>query len=268
MAVRIFKTIQVMILMCCLPMSAQTKKAVSPAPAYSQIQFDPTSLRVPPHFMGHDIVRLYKAIAALHAAEKAEYETTDQFNKRIELAEAKLFMGSKTDTATLSFVVPVMAEYDADRGLLILRVQEGPDRDHCKSIRVRYAKSERSYIGTNAYGATIPVHETDANSYFILINNPKQFPTDSHAVVEHYIECSPDEARRIKGTLSALAVCSLTKGEVLTDKDALWNKPTFDYPHELFEQQWFLKTNLLEMWFFDTSSGKVHAKVGAIEEEK
>src|SRR5258708_6038063 len=111
-----------MSLVCWLPMFAQTKKAVPTIPAYSQTQFDPKSLRLPPHFIGHDIVRLYRSFAALNDAKKSEYETTDQFNKRIELTEAKLFMGSTTDTVTMSFVVPVNAEYDADTGYLFLRV--------------------------------------------------------------------------------------------------------------------------------------------------
>src|SRR5258708_18575543 len=101
MSARTFKTIQVMILLCWLPLPAQTKKAASPIPAYSQIPFNPNTLRVPPHFMGHDIIRLYKAFAALHDAEKSEYETTDQFDKRIQLSEPNLFMLSTADSLTL-----------------------------------------------------------------------------------------------------------------------------------------------------------------------
>src|SRR6516165_8881646 len=82
-------TIALTSLMCWLPMFAQTKKTVFTLPAYSQTPFDPTSLRVPPHFMGHDVARLYHEFAALDNAVKAEFETKDQFNKRLDLAEAK-----------------------------------------------------------------------------------------------------------------------------------------------------------------------------------
>ena len=265
MSTRTFTTIQVMILVGWLPMFAQPKKAAPVVPAYSQIQFDPNTLRVPLHFMGNDIVRLYKAFAALHDAEKAEYETTDQFNKRIELAEAKLFMGSKTETATLSFVIPVKAEYDADSEMLIVQVHGGPDRDNATSVRVKQSKSERSYIGSNAYGAKIAVHETFINSYFLLINNTNQF---TNADLSIAVKMLADEARKIKGTLSALAVCTITKGDIQTDKDVTWKKPTFDDPHEVFEQLWFLRTNLLAIWLFDSSSGKVHTKVEPTEVAK
>ena len=265
MSARTFTTIQVMILVGWLPMFAQPKKVAPVVPAYSQIQFDPNTLRVPPHFMGNDIVRLYKAFAALHDAEKAEFETTDQFNKRIELAEAKLFMGSKTETATLSFVIPVKAEYDADSEMLIVQVYGGPDRDNASSVRVKQSKRESSHIGSNAFGAKIAVHDTYIHSYFLLINNTNQF---TNADLSIAVKMLADEARKIKGTLSALAVCTITKGDIQTDKDVTWKKPTFDDPHEVFEQLWFLRTNLLAIWLFDSSSGKVHTKVEPTEVAK
>jgi hypothetical protein len=245
--------------MCCFPTLAQTKKAMpSPVPAYSQTQFDPTALRLPPHFMGNDIIRLYKAFAVLRTAEKGEFETTDQFNKRIELAESKLFMGSKTETATLSFVVPVTSEYDADNEMLVVQIHGGPDRDNAGSIRVKESKSVRSYVASNAFGAKIAVHATYIDSYLLLIKNTNQF---LNADFSSSIKMLPNEARTIKGTLSALAVCSITKGDTLIDKDASLKEPTFNDPHELFEQFWFVKTNLLALWLFDSASGKVHARV-------
>src|ERR1035438_5069918 len=59
-----------------LPMVAQTHKAVAPVvPTYSQVSFDPPSVRLPPHFMGNDIVRLYEAYKIGRAAQKTEFET-------------------------------------------------------------------------------------------------------------------------------------------------------------------------------------------------
>jgi hypothetical protein len=250
-------------------MFAQTKKAVSPSPAFSQIQFDPTTLRVPPHFMGHDIVRLYKAFNLLHTAEKPEYETSDQFSKRNELAETRLFLGSKTDSATLSFIVPVIAEYDADARTLVVKVtcsDPNPNgyQDHVISIRVKQYKTERSYTASNAFGAKIPVHETDIDSYHLVLDE-FQFQTGPNGAIRSSIKCAPTEARRIKSTLSALAVCKIKRGEPLTDHDAILEKATFDNPHELFDQMWFLRTTLLAIWFFDSSSGKVYTKVEPVE---
>jgi hypothetical protein len=246
-------------------MFAQTKKTVFTLPAYSQTPFDPTSLRVPPHFMGHDVARLYHEFAALDNAVKAEFETKDQFNKRLDLAEAKLFMGSKTETTTLSFVVPVSSEYDADTETLGVRVHGGPDRDNAVSILVRQAiTGGRSYVATNPFGVKIAVHQTSINSYFLLINNPDQFQNADLSVA---IKMPPNEARKIKSTLSALAICTIIKDEKLTDQDTSRKTPTLDDPQEVFAQQWFFKAHLMALWFFDSSSGVVHAKVEATEKK-
>jgi len=44
-----------------------------------------------------------------------------------------------------------------------------------------------------------------------------------------------------------------------------WKRRQFDNPHELFDQMWFLKTTLLAVWFFDSFSGRVYAKVEPVE---
>ena len=42
-------------------------------------------------------------------------------------------------------------------------------------------------------------------------------------------------------------------------------KATFDNPHEYWEQMRFLNTKLLAIWFFDSSSGNLYAKVDPIK---
>ena len=172
---------------------------------------------------------------------------------------------SRIPAQSLSFVIPVTSEYDADNQMLVVQVHGGPDHDNAGSIRVKQSKSERSYVASNAFGAKIPVHATYIDSYLLLINNTSQF---TNADFSAAVGMTPDEARRSKGTLSALAVCSITKGTTLTDKDASLKEPTFNDPYEVFEQFWFLKTNLLALWLFDSSSGKIHLKVEPTEVKK
>ncbi|HXB70973.1 MAG TPA: hypothetical protein VNY05_22250 [Candidatus Acidoferrales bacterium] len=257
--------IQVVILMCCLPMFAQTRKAVAPiVPAYSQIPFDPTSVRLPLHFLGNDIVRLYEAYKALRAAQKTEYETTDQFTKRIELAEAKL-PGNGTTPSVLAFVVPVVSEYDADAQLLNVGVEcsnpHGVQKHVLGSIGVKRHRSDRTYVGSNAFGAKVNVDETHIVSFHIGVDNPDDYVIEgAKNLIVSSLKNTPDEARRIKSTLSALALCSIDRGEESSD-DFILNEATFDNPHEYWEEMGFLNTKLLAIWFFDSSSGKIYAKV-------
>jgi hypothetical protein len=249
-----------------LPMVAQTHKAVAPVvPTYSQVSFDPTSVRLPPHFMGNDIVRLYEAYKALRAAQKTEFETTDQFRKRIELAEARL-LGNGMKPITLAFVVPVVSEYDADAQVLNAGVEcsnpHGVQEHVLGSIAVRKHKSHRTYVASNAFGAKITVDETHTVSFHIGVDNPDDFVIDdAKNLLVASLKSTPEEARRIKGTLSALALCSIERGEETSD-DFILEKATFDNPHEYWEEMQFLNTNLVAIWFFDSSSGRIYVKVG------
>jgi hypothetical protein len=219
--------------------------------------------------MGNDIAQLYRAYEALGAANKAEFETTDQFNRRIEAAEAKAFMGSVTETTTLAFVVPMVSEYDADATALYVGVKcadpHGDLKKVSHSIVVGWRQGKRSYIGSNAFGASIRVDRTDVEKFDIDVRNWMDFPIDDKDLIGSSIKSTPDEARRIKHTLSALAVCSIKRGEVLTLHDFILEKATFNDPHEYSEDIYFLNTKLVAIWFFDSSAGKIYTKVGPTE---
>jgi len=260
-----WRTMQVIVLTCSLPVFAQTKKAGAPAaPTYSQTPFDATSLRLPPHFMGNDIVRLFKAHEALRKAAKSEYETSDQFNKRMEAGETKLFMGGEK-TVTMSFVAPLKAVYDADQGVLNVGVEcakfHGVYGRVLYTISVKRYSTNKTYIASNAFGAKINVRETDAESFGIGVINAADLPSSPEDLIDSAIESTPDEARRIKATLSALVICSITRGEELTVDDVLLAKATFDDPREYYEQLHALNAKVLGIWFFDSSSGRIYSKV-------
>jgi hypothetical protein len=262
-------TMQVMALACCLPMFAQTREAVAPtAPTYLQAPFDPTCVRLPARFPGNDIVRWYRAYEALHTAEKNEYETQDQFNKRMTLAENRFFMGGLE--TTLAFVVPTMSQYDADartlNGAVVCSDPHGERQSVSNAILVRQRRSEKQYIGTNAFGVKVSVHETSIESFQIGVTNPDDFRIDTakYSIVSS-INSTPDEARRIKSTLAALAICSIKRGDTLIADDFILKKATFDDPNEYRERMYFLNTKLLAIWFFDSSSGKIYTKLQPIK---
>ena len=255
------------VVLCCLPMFAQTRKATTPVlPGHLHTPFDPTSVRLTAHFMGHDVVSLYKDYEAIRTAEKTEFETTDQFNKRIQLARTKVVMGSVAEATILAFVVPVESEYDADARSLTVGVQcsnpHGEQKKVSDSIGVSRRTTHREYVASNAFGVKVNVQETDVESFHIAVDNPDDFPiATAKYLILSSIESAPDPARKIKSTVSALAVCSIQSGEEATSDDFILSKATFDDPHEYFEQMHFLKTKLLAVWFFDSTSGKIYAKV-------
>ena len=271
---------------------AQTRKAVAPvSPTYSQLPFDPHCVRLPTPFMGNNIVRLCKDYEALSKTDKGEFETNADFNKRIELAETKFYMGN--ETITLAFVVPMVSEYDADAQVFNVGVEcsgrsqvkhvslsDRADGKGAQAIPVTEHATSKTYVASNAFGANVPVESTEVESFYIGVRNREftdnfggtpiasrlesKFCCDvlAREIIVSSIAGTPNEARRIKSTLAALAICSIQRGDTIISDDFVFYKPTFDDPKEGSEQMHFLNAELLAVWFFDSSSGKIYAKVG------
>lgn len=251
-----------------LPCVAQgQRKGTSVVPVvsrYSQTPFDLTFSRLPVHFMGHDIVRLYNAAKALQDAKQTEYEATDEFTKRLTSVEDKLFMGTGR-MATLAFVVLASSEYNADAQALDVAVKcsdpSGALQKVSQSITVRSSRRERTYVGSNAFGAVANVHSTRVETFGLNVSSCP--PAESSIG-----NIDPDEARRIKATLSGLVICSMKRGELLTTDDARFIEATFDRPNEYFEKMYFLRVHPLVVWFFDSSTGEIYTKAEANEESE
>lgn len=254
-----------------LPMFAQPRKGRAPARSYLEVPFDLASDRLPPHFLGHDIIGLYNAAKRLQGVEKAEYETTDQFKKRIEAAESKFFMGSAFENI-LAFVAPAVSKYDADLGVLRMGVKcsdpSGVQKAIGSSIVIWRVEEARNFVATNVYGARVNAHKAHVDSYQVAVDNPGAWPVEviganadaTKDLIVASVHTSPDDARRIKTTLSALAICAMKRGKPLTSEDSILREATFDNPEEYSEDMHFLNTSLVAVWFFD-QSGKVYARV-------
>ncbi|MGA3016489.1 MAG: hypothetical protein ABSF62_05165 [Bryobacteraceae bacterium] len=216
--------------------------------------------RLPPHFMGNDIVQLFKAHEMIRTAQKSEYETSAQFKTRIGISETNFF--NKT---TLSLVVAVVSEYDADERVLKVGVEcsdpHGISRRVSNSISVKSSRAGRVYEASNAFGAKANIQETDVESFHVGVNNASDFPITTAKYLMSSIKSGPDEARQIKIGLSGLVICAIARGDDITTDDSILSKATFDNPHEYFEQMHFLNARVLAIWFFDSSTGKVYAKV-------
>jgi hypothetical protein len=252
----------------------QGRKTRTPSPSYLEVPFDPASERLPVRFLGHDVIALYDAAKRLQGAEKAEYETVDQFKKRIEAAESKFFMGSPSEN-TLAFVAPAVSKYDADSGVLRMGVKcsdpGGTQKTVSASIVIWHVDEARDFVATNVYGARVPAHKAHIEGYQITVDNPGAWPLETIGesntsaakdLIVTSVQASPDEARRTKATLSALVICTMRRGKQLIFEDSILREATFDHPEEYSENMHFLNTSLRAVWFFD-QSGKVYARVSA-----
>src|SRR6266536_2671597 len=273
-----------------------TRSTTSETPFFVQA-FDPSIASLPAHFRGHNAAEIYKRLAERkQASTKGEFETTEAYRQRMETKASQPLLGSMTLHSLLAFVVnDLESEYDADRQVLhakakLSSVREGVTlREKGMSLHWNIVnRSSSSYIGTNAFGARTRVESTASDFYEIAIENYQQFAirylrkstqevADDEAVYarlginpetiyDHLkdtalsadLKMNAQFAMRAKENLRMLLVCRLAYPYII--EGTMYSKPTIDDPQEFFVNEYSVNTKLVEVWFFDSSTGQVYAK--------
>ncbi len=270
--------------------SGQKAPTEGPQVAYSQVPFAISATQLPPHFAGHDIVMLYNAFDKLSQIKRDEYETTETFNQRTAALRLKPVVGSITTQAVLAFAVPVSttappwyadgfsSRYDADKRLVDFEVQCSKYRPSYGaipspklrrsigySVAINTDTTSHDGIGSTAFGATVATTHIHEEQYEVVWDNAREYKNKAAVGETVYkmnssVQADPEAARRIRETLSALVVCSL-KDDVPTFYDTEGYSATLDHPTSRLTWRHFLNTTLLAVWFFDSASGKVYARI-------
>jgi hypothetical protein len=120
-----------------------------------------------------------------------------------------------------------------------------------------------SYVGTNAFGATVDVDKYEWNRVEVVIQNYGAFSTEiqreksgsridytlAHESFEVSFSAKSEEARILKRSVGVLLVCKLS-GPFVTD-DQSFQGATFDSPSQTTSHYFYLHTKLLEIWYYD-----------------
>ena len=269
--------------------------------AYSEAPFDVSATQLPPHFVGHDIEGLEAQFywlneafdyggcitcAALDKASntetlkkysKTEYETTAQFRQRIDILKLQPVTGSITPQSVLAFVTEdVNAQYDADTGVLSMKVPyvpyhtsflgngEEPKGRHVDikgdRILIKTIESGSSGIESNAFGATVSVSHSTKEFYGVVWDNSDEKALKK-AGIQYRLNVDAQTAQRLKPSVSALVICSLKPANFTINERGGGFAPTFHSPYGYTEKFSLLYTDLRAVWFFDSVSGNVYAKI-------
>src|SRR5215217_4611094 len=91
---------------------------------FSQSPFDPSVEKLPPDYRGHDSKEIIAALTRRDSQSvKGEFETTEQFRRRVKALDASPLSGGLTADSLLAFVIDgVETRYDADRGVMSVGV--------------------------------------------------------------------------------------------------------------------------------------------------
>lgn len=272
----------------------QLRPVTTPVSAYLNTSFDISVDKIPMPFLGHDIEKLYKAFEQRKRAErKDEFETTEQYKKRLSDIARQPIYGSIYVDSILTFVVDSDLEYNADDQIITLRVQtssvfQSGQTDESKSaVVVKSAKIlERKSTGQNVYGAKVEIEEFHSKTFELAVHNMFNFETekvlhkglriimentDKSEYLEPYLESmkkkaffirlkmEPTEAREIKNKVAALILAKLLPPYI--SEHVILRKATFKDPKESSLQIYYVHVDILEIWFYDKTTGVVIAKI-------
>lgn len=242
--------------------------AVPPPPKPAPRQLSDTDTRVPDGFTGDDIRRVY---AALKSGGKSEFETTVAYRKRL---------ADEARSTVYSFLVqPRRAQYDADRGEMVLqlRVKVDPSTTDVNEDSITISadsKEERStFQASNALGVKVDVQRTTETDYGLAaVKVPaemigRQVPGAMYEYYERFLEVrvpmSSDDARQRKDALRFLFRAhpsAATKAR--TFEDSYEWKATINSPTSRVTQSYaaYVDVGAFAVWVVDPLRGDVLTK--------
>ena len=231
-------------------------------PQYDKKPFDLSLEQLPPNYIGQDIEQITEKLKKAEYAKKDEFETTEEYNKKIGAAISAI-----TDNACYAFREDSPnISYNADTQELKIKlyfplIEEILSKD--KKRRFWMGKMEleeqREYLATNAFGATTTVSDWHVTKWFISMLSE----TDARIDLKEFLfKMSPEEARVAKTTIEVLLICNPKKIDGnFTWGDTDYTRPTFDNPERTIRNKNYLNVELAEIWFYNRCSGRIIWKV-------
>jgi hypothetical protein len=258
----------------------QSKVAPS-VPLYAEAPFNPRVDRLPPHYVGHDADRIFALMEKREKFKtKGEFETTKQYESRIESQKQQPLYGSLRFDSLFAFRIAMLTfHYDADATHMKLyaptefAVDNADQIDHSRiGIKVKESTSFRSYPASNAFGATTLVKETDVKSTQIGALNASDFELRNDADPDLGCFYGPDlqcfygelhlaaeQARRVKQSAKALVIGSLADPPV--SKGSSVGDATISNPTAYFGQIHYVNVQISEIWVYSPETGTIFLKI-------
>jgi len=194
--------------------------------------------------------------------KKDEFETTAQYNKRIEdrRNEAK-----KIEDRCYLFLLDTKAgwsRYNADEGTMAFGI------DYPGAILLKSKTAESSYIGENAYGVKKEIKKISESKYTISFTNSEglgitRLGSDGYGISIGTLNIDIGNAKDLKNRYAVAILVKPNKAAVGDGKygyfkgDYYRGSPTIDLPYDRRQMGEQFNAKLLAAIVIDTSNGKV-----------
>lgn len=218
--------------------------------------FDPKVDKLPENFRGHDPERLFTVLRMLKVKDKDEYETSEQYKKRVSEAFAEPLYESVHASKPLAFVSKIGnygVTYNADRqefkvkkwGTWNIRFGHGWPL-------VESTSRGPGYVGSNAFGVT---KDVDSKTTKITAIFPRK--GDMEYIVGT-VKVPAETARASAGNLAIVVVGRLVPPYIESAVDR--ESPTVSSPTEETTYLDLIRVTFDEMWLVNLSTGEIFTK--------
>jgi hypothetical protein len=234
--------------------------------------------------LGNDPRAVLRALKVATPKEKSEFETTEDYQKRVARSADVPLFGTLRTSSTFAFVLPssespayddkmypnLETQYDADTETMIVKV----GFDSIETDTHHFSKDRRSivwnesgtgreaYIGTNAFGATRAVKKLTILTTALAIGIDSPFYPGGDELLPGKLYLSfkvpPNKARLQEKRLRVLIVAGLLRP--YSFEEEIYREPTFDDPNESDETYRYLSVDIKDVWLIDIATGNVIAK--------
>lgn len=238
---------------------------------YLKTEFDSKINVLPNKFLGHDIRIIYNALSnRKNVSSKSEFETTEQYNKRVEVEYSKPIMGKMGLNDLYVMSVPAKMEYDADKSIAYVDIRTSMVRNGYKlednTIEItgpNISSSASNYIGSNAFGATTEVTSSHSKDSYLAVVNPSVLgmanKDDYFKGIRFTINnVDIEKAKLLKENARVLLLFNLSSP--YTSSGFGGTSATFDSPYSSYRESLNVYGKVTAAWIYNFNDGEVLLK--------
>jgi hypothetical protein len=224
--------------------------------------FDRSMIRLPPGYLGHDIVPIYETLAKAFPPETG-WEPADAYRKRLKTSYSHdLFAFVCGQPTQDQLIKETRASYNADRQIMSITFLPltgfSSSIVHRSIIVFKEVKTVNEEPDPkNASGADAIVKTYHEEHYGVASDSVLHLSTDIH------FKISPQEALESRKHIGILLVCKIKPFGNPPEYSLLESSlscPTTTSPIETFYFQHFVGVELLEIWIFNKETGTIYVK--------
>lgn len=235
-----------------------TRAASATKPAFSTEPFPDNPSTLLPRYLGHYLLDPFLKLHARKATlKKGEFENTAQYEARMEREGKSPLIGTMTREHLFAFMfVPAKVEYDADREMIIIGVDQTrvyddtPWDSRSERTALLWRDTEKplgSYVGSNAFGVKRRIRAYHRNEFYIGI--------PSTSSLECVCPLPAHQAPLIKARLRLLVVGRIAPPYIGEAKEE--NEATISDPVQVVTNQYVLYVQPEAFLVYDFQSGKI-----------